>query len=82
MHLDIYLILWNFCKFAQKKKKQEGTVPLGQKGHSATVPEGIQPRQAGTRVRQVFKPDGRARESAREREGRGRGEDDRRGPPV
>jgi len=32
-----------FLETSQKKKKKSGTMPLGQKGHSAAGPEGIQP---------------------------------------
>ena len=43
MHLDKYFILWNFWKSDRKRKRRSSTVQLGQKGHSAAGPEGIQP---------------------------------------
>ena len=36
-----------FLEKWQKKKRKKATVQLGQKGHSAAGPEGIQPVQGG-----------------------------------
>ena len=67
MHLDIYLIMWNFFKFAQKRKKQEGTVPLGQKGHGAAGPEGRKAQASQHAHVRFSNLTGGARASARER---------------
>lgn len=66
MHFDQYFILWNYCNNNRKGKRKIALCPLGQNSHSTTGPEGKRPTRAGTRARQVFKPNGRGQLRVRE----------------
>ena len=62
----------------QKKKRKKGYCATGPEQPQCTGPEAIRPRRAEWHAHARFEPDGRDPVvSEREREGRGRGEDDR-----
>ena len=82
MHLDEYLILWNFCKFDRKEKGKGALCLLGQNSRSAAGPAREVAQRTGARACARFKPDGRGPGVSERERGRWRGEADRRGPPV
>ena len=59
MHLDEYLILWNFCKSNRKEKGEGAVCLLGQNSRSVAGPAREAAQRTGARVRARFKPDGR-----------------------